>query len=109
MSIFDKAVDRRNSNADKWSKELIKDICGNPNADAFWVADMDLATSPLIKEVLQKETDLEESYRILHETILNGFDAVKKEIGDTIKAHSEYHGARQTELTRCKVVSRSVS
>lgn len=22
----------------------------------------------------------------------------------TIKAHSEYHGSRQTELTRCKVV-----
>lgn len=44
-----------------------------------------------IKERLQTETkeDSDESYRILHETILNGFDAVKKEIGDTIKAHSE--------------------
>lgn len=27
----------------------------------------------------------------------------------TIKAHSEYRGARQTELTRCRVVSRSFS
>ena len=58
MSIFDKAVDRRSSNADKWNKAAINDICGNPNAEAFWVADMDLATSPLIKEALQRETDL---------------------------------------------------
>ena len=54
MSIFDKAVDRRSSNADKWNKAAINDICGNPNAEAFWVADMDLATSPLIKEALQR-------------------------------------------------------
>ena len=63
MSIFDKAVDRRNSNADKWDKALIKDICGNPDADAFWVADMDLATSPIIKEVLQKPLNVNEILR----------------------------------------------
>ena len=73
MSIFDKAVDRRNTNADKWSKELIKDICGNPNADAFWVADMDLATSPLIKEVLQKETDLAVPGYASHNSMLPNF------------------------------------
>ena len=73
MSIFDKAVDRRNSNAEKWNKDLIKDICGNPDADAFWVADMDLATSPLIKEVLQKETDLAVPGYASHKDMLSNF------------------------------------
>ncbi|MCI7807574.1 MAG: aminotransferase class I/II-fold pyridoxal phosphate-dependent enzyme [Spirochaetales bacterium] len=58
MSYFDKAVDRSNTNALKYDKPEIKAICGNPDALPYWVADMDLPTSPVIKQALQRETDL---------------------------------------------------
>lgn len=38
---FDNPVDRRNTNSVKWSKKAICNICGNPEAEPFWVADMD--------------------------------------------------------------------
>ena len=58
MSYFDKAVDRSNTNALKYDEPESKAICGNPDALPYWVADMDLPTSPVIKQALQRETDL---------------------------------------------------
>lgn len=42
---FERAIDRRGTNSEKWSRKKIEDLCGNPDALPFWVADMDLITS----------------------------------------------------------------
>ncbi len=52
---FDRAVDRRSSLSVKWNKQAIKSVCGNPDAEPFWVADMDF---PVAAEVSQKARNL---------------------------------------------------
>ncbi|KAF5039212.1 Cystathionine beta-lyase PatB [anaerobic digester metagenome] len=54
---FDRSVDRRSSLSVKWNKEAIKSLCGNPDAEPFWVADMDF---PVAAEVAQKARNLSE-------------------------------------------------
>ena len=60
---FDRSVDRRSSLSVKWNKEAIKSLCGNPDAEPFWVADMDF---PVASEVAQKA-------RILSEHAIYGY------------------------------------
>lgn len=38
---FDTAAERRGTNSVKWDKSSIMSICSNPDAEPFWVADMD--------------------------------------------------------------------
>lgn len=47
---FDTDIERRGSLSVKWNKEAIKQICGNPEAIPFWVADMDFQVAPQIHE-----------------------------------------------------------
>ena len=54
---FDAAVDRRNSNSEKWNKTLIEKICGNREALPFWVADMDLIPCKEVHEAMKREAD----------------------------------------------------
>lgn len=51
---FDHAVNRRGTNSIKWNREAIEGISANPDADAFWVADMDFPTEEHIKEAARK-------------------------------------------------------
>ncbi len=57
MYDFDHAIDRSNTNSEKWHKSTIKGICGNENAQPFWVADMDLETSVAIKKAMCNAAD----------------------------------------------------
>ncbi|MGN0906659.1 MAG: MalY/PatB family protein [Bullifex sp.] len=79
MSYFDKAVDRSCTNAEKYNKQEIKEICGNPDALPYWVADMDLPTSPVIKAALQRETDLAVPGYASHKDMLPEVRAFVKE------------------------------
>lgn len=54
---FDRSVDRRGTLSVKWNREAIKSLCGNPDAEPFWVADMDF---PVATEVAQKARNLSE-------------------------------------------------
>lgn len=55
---FSKAVNRRGTNSVKWNEETLKDVCGNKNAIAAWVADMDLETAPAIHNRLINDANL---------------------------------------------------
>lgn len=46
-------IDRQNSSSIKWNREHIQAICGNPDAEPFWVADMDLAVAQPIQQELE--------------------------------------------------------
>ncbi len=46
---FDIAADRRGTNSVKWDKKAIESIASNPEAEPFWVADMDFLPEPHIK------------------------------------------------------------
>ncbi|MGE4584466.1 MAG: MalY/PatB family protein [Sphaerochaeta sp.] len=54
---FDQEVDRRASLSVKWNPSAIKNICGNPEAQPFWVADMDFTVAD---EVAQQARTLAE-------------------------------------------------
>ena len=47
---FSIAADRRNTNSIKWNREAIENISANPDAEPFWVADMDFFPEPHIQE-----------------------------------------------------------
>ena len=47
---FDTIINRKGSLSVKWNKEAVKQICGNPEAIPFWVADMDFQVAPQILE-----------------------------------------------------------
>ncbi len=47
---FDISADRRNTNSIKWNKEAIENISANPDAEPFWVADMDFYPEMHIQE-----------------------------------------------------------
>ena len=51
---FDNTVERRDTDSVKWSRQAIESICGNPDAEPFWVADMDFQACPAIKEEAMK-------------------------------------------------------
>jgi len=52
---FDVLIDRKGTNSVKWDRAAIKGICGNGEAEPFWVADMDWQAPP---EVLKAAHDL---------------------------------------------------
>nr|WP_321297617.1 aminotransferase class I/II-fold pyridoxal phosphate-dependent enzyme [uncultured Sphaerochaeta sp.] len=52
---FDTVVDRTTSLSVKWNRDVIKSVCGNPDAEPFWVADMDF---PVAGEVAHAARDL---------------------------------------------------
>lgn len=45
---FDTMIDRRCTSSVKWSPSAITDICNNPDAEPFWVADMDFTVPPVV-------------------------------------------------------------
>ena len=45
-------IERSNTNSVKYNPKAIENLCGNPNAEPFWVADMDLASPNAAKEAL---------------------------------------------------------
>lgn len=47
---FDSTVDRTESLSVKWNKTVIQTIAGNPEAQPFWVADMDFSVADRIRE-----------------------------------------------------------
>lgn len=47
---FDTIIDRTSSLSVKWDRAAIKAICGNPDAEPFWVADMDWQAPPSVLE-----------------------------------------------------------
>ena len=51
---FDHAIDRKGTTSVKWFRPALESICGNPDAEAFWVADMDFPAEPHIKEAALK-------------------------------------------------------
>ncbi len=51
-------IERKNTNSVKYSPKALEHLCGNPNAEPFWVADMDLASPPQAKEELIKLAQL---------------------------------------------------
>ena len=50
MSFFDETAERRGTNSVKWHPGAIASIASNPEAEPFWVADMDFLPEPHIKE-----------------------------------------------------------
>ncbi len=50
QSFFDRPIDRRSSLSVKWNKQAIKSQCGNPEAEPFWVADMDYQVADAIAD-----------------------------------------------------------
>ncbi len=46
--------DRRESDSVKWDRSVLKQICGNPDALPFWVADMDFLSPPEVIEALHE-------------------------------------------------------
>jgi cystathionine beta-lyase len=55
MDLFAQAVHRRDSLSVKWNRKAIRSICGNPDAQPFWVADMDYPAPPVVLEALQEQ------------------------------------------------------
>ncbi len=51
-------VERKGTNSAKYSPKALDHLCGNPNAEPFWVADMDLASPPKAREELIKLAQL---------------------------------------------------
>ena len=47
---FDITVDRRGTNSVKWNRKSIAEIAANPEAEPFWVADMDFQTDEHIRK-----------------------------------------------------------
>lgn len=52
---FDKVINRRGTHSYKWDR--LKDVYGNPDLLALWVADMDWETPSFIKDALRKQLD----------------------------------------------------
>ena len=50
MSFFDNTAERRGTNSVKWAPAAIASIASNPDAEPFWVADMDFLPEPHIKQ-----------------------------------------------------------
>lgn len=55
---FDTPVNRRGTISVKWAGDAIQNICGNPEAEPFWVADMDLHSPIEVKEALEQAAGL---------------------------------------------------
>lgn len=53
---FDKVVNRRNTNSEKWDK--LSNLFGNDDVLPLWVADMDFETLPEIAQSIQKELNM---------------------------------------------------
>ena len=51
---FDTLIDRTQTLSVKWNPSAITNICNNPKAEPFWVADMDFKTSSYIIDELKK-------------------------------------------------------
>ena len=45
---FDAMIDRRSTLSVKWNPSAIATICNNPDAEPFWVADMDFTVPPAV-------------------------------------------------------------
>ena len=45
-------IERNNTNSVKYNHGALENLCGNPNAEPFWVADMDLASPNAAKKAL---------------------------------------------------------
>lgn len=58
MSKNIERVERKGTNSAKYSPRALEGLCGNPNAEPFWVADMDLASPPKAREELIKLAQL---------------------------------------------------
>lgn len=55
---FDTPVSRKGTLSVKWDEKAIQGICGNPEAEPFWVADMDLRSPTEVKDALCKAAQL---------------------------------------------------
>ena len=55
---FDTPANRKGTNSIKWDSAAIADIASNPDAEPFWVADMDFLTDPQIKDAGMKLAQL---------------------------------------------------
>ena len=53
---FDKVLDRRNTNCEKWDN--LKEVFGRDDVVPLWVADMDLASPPEVVEALRWAREL---------------------------------------------------
>lgn len=51
---FDEPVNRKGTLSVKWNPANLKAMCGNPDAEAFWVADMDFKAAPEIMDAAMK-------------------------------------------------------
>src|SRR5690606_28424114 len=51
---FDQIIDRRNTRSYKW--DLSEKLFGDKNILPLWVADMDFASPPAVREALEKRT-----------------------------------------------------
>ena len=58
MSKNIERIERKNTNSVKYEPKALEHLCGNPVAEPFWVADMDLASPPKAKEELIKLAQL---------------------------------------------------
>ncbi|NQT57445.1 MAG: pyridoxal phosphate-dependent aminotransferase [Bacteroidetes bacterium] len=50
---FDKKIDRKHSDSVKWDSSVIAALGGNPDAEPFWVADMEFSPPPAVTEALK--------------------------------------------------------
>lgn len=57
MDLFAQSVHRQDSLSVKWNHQAIASICGNPEAQPFWVADMDFPAPPVVLEALQQQVN----------------------------------------------------
>lgn len=50
---FDSKIERKYSDSIKWDSSVINALGGNPDADPFWLADMDFSPPPAVSEALK--------------------------------------------------------
>ena len=51
-------IERKDTNSVKYSPKAVEGLCGNPNAEPFWVADMDFAAPKEAREALMETAQL---------------------------------------------------
>lgn len=54
---FDRVIDRRNTHSAKWDRMDLACNLTDPDAIAMWVADMDFAAPPAVKQALMEEVE----------------------------------------------------
>jgi cysteine-S-conjugate beta-lyase len=85
---FDREIDRSQSDSVKWSRSVIEELGGNPDAVPFWVADMDFPPPPSVLKAIQDRA----SHPIF------GYSAFPRELPDALQSWLKYRHSWETAI-----------